>query len=89
MDWTIETSREFIRRQYSFNKGKPSSVIETIYWKLDSHGDYYAKPHLQSVKKYRLNVSNPTSKQADLLKHAQFLIHDFQKNRKEFKAINF
>ena len=84
LDWTIETSTRFIRRQYYFDGTSPRLVVETIHAKLDSHAEQLAKPRLLSTEQYRLDAPQPNAHQKELLDHAKFLMDDFKKHRKDF-----
>jgi len=87
LDWTIETSRKFIRRQYYFDGNSPLLVVETIHAKFDAQAEPLSKPRLLSTKHYRLDATLPTMYQKELLDHAKFLMEDFQKNRKDFTRV--
>lgn len=87
LDWTIETSRKFIRRQYYFDGPSPRLVVETIHAKLDEQAERLVNPRLLSIEHYRLDATQPTAYQKELLEHARFLIGDFQKNKKDFRLV--
>ncbi len=84
LDWTIETSTHFIRRQYYFDGISPRLVVETIHAKIDAHAEPLAKPRFLSTERCRLDAAQPTKKQTELFNHAKFLMDDFSKHRKDF-----
>ena len=84
LDWTIETSTRFIRRQYYFDGTSPRLVVETIHAKFDAHAEPLTTPRLLSTERYRLDATPSTTYQKELLDHAKFLMDDFKKHRKEF-----
>jgi len=88
LDWAIETSHKLIRRQYYFDANSPRLVVETIHAKLDAHGELLTNPLLLSTLEYRLDMSPPNARQAELLKHARFLMEDFKKHRTAFADTN-
>ena len=87
LDWTIETSTQFIRRQYYFDGASPRLVVETIHARLDAHAEPLAKPRLLSTEHYRLDAPRPAARQQELIDHATFLIDDFKKHRKDFSQV--
>jgi hypothetical protein len=84
LDWSVETSTQFIRRQYFFDGAIPGLVVETIHARLDSHAEPLNKPHLLSTERYQLNAPQASTREKELRDHAKFLIDDFNKHRKEF-----
>jgi hypothetical protein len=84
LDWTIETSTQFIRRQYYFDGAIPRLVVETIHAKFGSQAEPLSKPRLLSTEPYRLDAPQPNTRQKELRDHAKFLIDDFNKRRKDF-----
>jgi hypothetical protein len=42
LDWSIEMSSRFIRREYYFDSASPRLVIETVHAKFDAQGDLLA-----------------------------------------------
>jgi hypothetical protein len=88
LDWTLETSTRFIRRQYYFDGTTPRLVIETTHAKLDLHAEPLAKPRLLSTERLRLDASQLSARQKELLDHAKFLMDDFKKHRKDFSRAN-
>lgn len=87
LDWSIETSRQFIRREYFFENAIPKLAVETIHAKLDADAERLAEPRLLSVERYRVDVECLTKRQKELMDHIRFLIKDFQKNRKKFRCV--
>jgi hypothetical protein len=87
LDWTIETSSQFIRRQYYFEGASPRLVVETIHAKFDVHGEPLEAPHLLSTEHYRLDQSQPTAQQKEFRDHARFLVNDFSNHRKDFSRV--
>jgi hypothetical protein len=88
LDWTIEMSTRFIRRQYYFDGTSPRLVVETIHAKFAAQAELLAKPRLLSTEHYRLDAPQPNAHQKELLDHAKFLMDDFKKHRKEFTRVN-
>ncbi len=86
LDWTIETSRQFIRREYRLEAGRPRSVVETIHQKLDAEGGHLASPRLLSRRRYALAISDPGVHARELQEHAAFLVGDFQTGRRDFTS---
>jgi hypothetical protein len=84
LDWTIEASREFIRRQYYFDGSTPRLALETIHAKFDSHAEPLSKPRLISRQRYRLDTATPTEHEKQLRAHAAFLLQDFYQHRQDF-----
>jgi hypothetical protein len=87
LDWTIETSTRFIRRQYYFDATAPRLAVETVHAKLESRAEPLSAPRLLSTERYRLDAPQPSTGQKELRDHAKFLIDDFNKHRKEFARI--
>ena len=87
LDWSIEMSSRFIRREYYFDSASPRLVIETAHAKFDAQGELLAKPRLLSTEQYQLDGIQPNAHQKELLDHAVFLMDDFKKNRKEFTLV--
>jgi hypothetical protein len=87
LDWTIEMSTQFIRRQFYFDGVSPRLVVETIHAKRDSTGEHLAKPRLLSTARYRLDTPKPNAQEKEFLEHAKFLMDDFKKHRKEFTRV--
>ena len=84
LDWTIETSSQFIRRQYFFEGAFPRLVVETIHAKFDEHGEPLREPRYVSAKHYRLGPSETTARQKEFRDHVQLLMNDFRNNRQHF-----
>lgn len=85
LDWTIETSRNFIRREYEFASGIARRVVETEFAKHDDQGEYSpANPRLVFKRRIDLTGAHPGKHAQELIEHAQFLVRDFQQRRSEF-----
>ncbi len=86
LDWTVEMSTRWIRREYYFDGSSPRLVVETIHAKYDAYGEPLATPRLLSIEHYRPDAPQPDAHQKELLDHAQFLIDDFKRHREEFTS---
>ena len=87
LDWTVEMSNRFVRREYYYEGRALKLVVETIHSKYDAHGDAYPKPHFLSARRYFLDSAKPNERHKEFLEHADFLIRDFQMHRKDFNKI--
>jgi hypothetical protein len=84
LDWTIEMSRRYVRRQYYFRGSTPVLVVETVHAKLDAQANPLEEPRLLSVTRYRLGDAGHNSRRKDFLEHVEFLLRDFREHRAEF-----
>ncbi len=85
LDWTIETSRKFIRREYDFEGGTARRVVETEFAKHEDQGEYSpANPRLVFKRRIDLTGAHPGKHAQELIEHAQYLVQEFQQRRSEF-----
>jgi len=88
MEWEVETSRRFVRRDFYFSRGKGQLVIETSYWLLDASAEHLKKPKFEYSRRYWLNDRSAgkqgTQTRREMQEHAQELAKDFAPNKAKF-----
>ena len=84
LDYSVETSQKFIVDVYSFRNGQPTVVEEKIYRLLDTEGNHTTHPTFESKHRYVL-VGRNTTKIAQLLDHADYLVKYFHEHVAEFE----
>jgi hypothetical protein len=87
LDWSIEMSTQFIRRQYFFSGSLAGLVIETVHAKLGSEDEPLPAPRLVSVTRYPLDGNSDMAREKEFREHAEFLMHDFRQHRTEFMPV--
>ena len=87
LDWTIEMSTQFIRRQYFFSGSVPELVIETVHAKLGPEAEPLPAPRLISVTRYPLDGSSEAAREKEFRAQAEFVLSDFRQHRTEFMSV--
>jgi hypothetical protein len=83
LDYSIETSRQLILREYYFAGSDLALVTETVYWLLDKNRYHAERPKLESKHHFSI-TDTPAPKKRELLDHADYLIHFYRHHANDF-----
>jgi hypothetical protein len=88
LEWDVESSQRFIRREFYFSRGKAQLVIETSHWKLDESGERLSQPRHEYTRRYWLDDRgagrNRVKIRRELREHSNDLLKDFRSRKAEF-----